>query len=293
MVGQEALVDRRRGVRRPADVVRLCAALATTAVALGACAGPTLVSKEQVRAIETHERALVPHAEAIQRSIRESSELGGLAFLDADRRLVVLPGKSASDAWRRYATSPEASAPARRALPPMMTFVYRADIPKAPETVGVASLEEQQALVTSQAAVDAELRTELARVGERLDAVRRETAESVRAAEQKSEASVAEARAELQAELQRAVTSLGALADELAAARKFMLQTAQLGWLNHELTVENSSGIRRAAATSQELSSNAAKLADSIRQLSESLASELKELGTRLESIETGVNRIK
>ena len=68
MVGQEALVDRRRGVRRAAGVLRLCAALAVTAAALGACAGPTLVSKEQARAIETHERALVPHADAIQRS---------------------------------------------------------------------------------------------------------------------------------------------------------------------------------------------------------------------------------
>jgi hypothetical protein len=292
MVGQEALVDRRPGVRRAVGVLRLWMALAVTASALGACAGPTLVSKEQARAIETHQRALAPHAEAIQRSIRESGELGGLAFLDGDR-LVVLPGKSASDAWRRYATSPEASAPARRALPPMMTFVYRADIPKAPETVGVAWLEEQQALVVTQAAVDAELRTEVARIGERLDAVRRESAESVRAAEQKSETSIAETRAELQAELQRAVTSLGALADELAAARRFMLQTAQLGWLNHELQAENASGIRRAAATSQELSSNAAKLADSIRHLSDNLANELKELGTRLESIETGVNKIK
>jgi hypothetical protein len=72
-----------------------------------------------------------------------------------------------------------------------------------------------------------------------------------------------------------------------------MLQTAQLGWLNHELTVENASGIRRATATSQELSSNASKLADSIRQLSDNLANELKELGTRLESIETGVSKIK
>ena len=166
---------------------------------------------------------------------------------------MVLPGKSASDAWRRYATSPEASAPARRALPPMMTFVYRADIPKAPETVGVASLEEQQALMATQAAADAELRTELARIGERIDAVRRESAESVRAVEQKSEASIAEARAELQAELQRAVTSLGALADELAAARRFMLQTAQLGWLNHELhrrRTRAASGARRPPARS-------------------------------------------
>jgi hypothetical protein len=273
-------------------MLRLCAALAVASSALGACAGPTLVSKEQARAIETHERALAPHAEAIQQSIRQSGELGGLAYLDADRRLVVLPGKTASDAWRRYAVSSDADKPARGAMPPMTTFVYRADVPKAPETVSVASLEEQQALVTTQAAVDAELRAELTRIGERLDAVRREAAESVRAAEQKSQTSLTETRAELQAELQRAVTSLGALADELAAARRFMLQTAQLGWLNHELTVENASGIRRAAATSQELSANAAKLADSIRQLSDSLANELKELGTRLESIEAGVNRI-
>ena len=60
--------------------------------------GPTLVSKEQARAIETHERALAPHGDAIQRAIA-NRELGGLAFLGADRRPVVLPGKSASDAW--------------------------------------------------------------------------------------------------------------------------------------------------------------------------------------------------
>src|SRR5262245_49663339 len=132
MVGQGALVDRRREARGPAGVLRLCAALAATAAALGACAGPTLVSKEQARAIETHERALAPHADAIQQSIRQSSELGGLVYLDADRRLVVLPGKSATDAWRRYVAAPDADRPARAAMPPMMTFVYRADVPKAP-----------------------------------------------------------------------------------------------------------------------------------------------------------------
>src|SRR5262245_1782884 len=82
MVGQEALVGRRQGVQRAPGVLWPCVALAVTAAALGACAGPTLVSKEQARVIETHERALAPHAEAIQQSIRQSGDPGGLVFLD-------------------------------------------------------------------------------------------------------------------------------------------------------------------------------------------------------------------
>ena len=66
--------------------------------------------------------------------------------------------------------------------------------------------------------------------------------------------------------------ALSSLAEELDSARKFMLQTAQLGWLNHELNVENASGIRKVATASQELTANSARLADTMRQLSESLA---------------------
>jgi uncharacterized phage infection (PIP) family protein YhgE len=89
------------------------------------------------------------------------------------------------------------------------------------------------------------------------------------------------------------LNAVKSLAEELAAARKFILQTAQLGWLNHELNVENANGIRRVATASQELSSNSARLADAMRQLSDSLAGQLKELTERLDGIQSSLNKIK
>ena len=90
--------------------------------------------------------------------------------------------------------------------------------------------------------------------------MQRELAESVAATKRE-----ADARADLQA-------ALTSLSEELAAVRKFMLQTAQLGWLNHELNVENATGMRKVATASQELSASSARLEETLRQLSESLA---------------------
>src|SRR5207249_8455351 len=101
--------------------------------------------------------------------------------------------------------------------------------------------------------------------------IKKETHESIGAAKQETQQSIAVAREDLQ-------RALNALAEDLAAARKFMLQAAQLGWLNHELNVENASGIRKAAKASAQLTSDTERLADTMRKLSDSLASQLKEL---------------
>ena len=87
--------------------------------------------------------------------------------------------------------------------------------------------------------------------------------------------------------------ALDSLAGDLAAARKFMLQTAQLGSLNHEMNVANANGLRKVAAASQEVSANSAKLADTMRQLSENLASQLKELAARLDAIQERISNVK
>ena len=83
------------------------------------------------------------------------------------------------------------------------------------------------------------------------------------------------------------------LVKDLAAARKFMLQTAQLGWLNHELIVESAGGIRKVATASQELSASSARLEETMRQLSGTLAGQLKELAKRLDTIQGKVNKLK
>jgi uncharacterized phage infection (PIP) family protein YhgE len=254
------------------------------------CASHTLMPKEQAVAIDTRDRALVSHAAAVQAAIRQSENVGALAFLDAtDGRLVVLPGDSPADAWARYATSPE-SGTGRVSAPPVVTFVYRADVPKAPETVTLSVLQQQQAqqqaLRTSLAALETELRNEHRRTEQRLDSVQRELAESIAATKQETDRSLAVARADLE-------KALSSLAEELDSARKFMLQTAQLGWLNHELNVENASGIRKVATASQELTANSARLADTMRQLSESLAGQLKDLASRLDTIQGLVSNIK
>ena len=88
-------------------------------------------------------------------------------------------------------------------------------------------------------------------------------------------------------------TALSSLAEDLGAVRKFMLQTAQLGWLNHELTVENATRIRKVATASQELSASSAKLEETMRQLSETLAGQLKELANRLDTIQGKVSSLK
>ena len=234
------------------------------------CASHSLMPAAQSEAIRGRERALASYADAIQAAVRQSGKVGALAFLDAkDGHLVVLPGDSPADAWARYATSPE-SGTSPVSVPAVVTFVYRTDVPKAPETVTQSALQQQQALRTSVAA----LPTELRRIEGRFGLVQRELAATKQ-------------------DTDKALADMRTLAEDLAAVRKFMLQTAQLGWLNHELNVENTSGMRRMAAASQELTASSARLEDTLRQLSESLGSQLKELAARLDAIQGKIQNIK
>ena len=73
--------------------------LATLALLVTGCASQSLIPKDQADAIKRRERALAPHAEAIQAAIRQSGDTGVPAFLDSnDGRLVVLPGETPADA---------------------------------------------------------------------------------------------------------------------------------------------------------------------------------------------------
>jgi DNA repair exonuclease SbcCD ATPase subunit len=234
------------------------------------CASPSLMPETQAVAIKDRARALASHADAIHASIRQSGNVGALAFLDAkDGRLVVLPGDSPADAWSRHIASPEGET-GRVSVPPVLTFVHRADVPKAPETVTRGALQQQ-----------AQLRDAYRRFEEQLGTVQRELAESIAATKRE-----ADARANMQA-------ALTSLSEELATVRKFMLQTAQLGWLNHELVVENATGIRKLGTASQELSASSVRLEETLRQLSESLAGQLKELANRLDTIRGKVSSRK
>jgi hypothetical protein len=242
------------------------------AVAVVGCAGHPLVPREQAEAIENRERALAPHSAAIQDAIRQSGNGGALAFLDAgDGHLVVLPGDSPADAWARYIASPSGGPTGRVSVPPVVSFVHRTDVPKAPESVTYRSLEQQETLRTTLAALDAEFR----KLSDSVVATRRET-----------QTSIVTAREDMQ-------KALDSLAGDLAAARKFMLQTAQLGSLNHEMNFANANGLRKVAAASQEVSANSAKLADTMRQLSDNLASQLKELTARLDAIQERISNVK
>jgi hypothetical protein len=283
---QPLLVLLGRTRRRVLHVLGSCLLLVGLPLLVVGCAGHSLVPAAQSAAIRDRERALAPHADAIQVAIRQSGNIGGLAFLDAsDGRLVVLPGDSPADAWGRYASSSE-SGTGRVSVPVVVTFVHRADVPKAPEPVTRSVLQEQQALRASVAVLATELGDANQRLEEQLGIVRRELAESIITTTQKTDESLAAARAAMQNELK-------ALAEELAAQRKFMLQTAQLGWLNHELNIENASGIRKVATASQELTESTARLEDALRRLSESLASQLLELAKRLDTIQSKVENIK
>lgn len=250
------------------------------------CASPSLMPQAQRAAIKDRDRALAPHADAIHASITQSGTLGALAFLDArDGRLVVLPGDSPADSWARHASSSQAGTGSVSA-PPVLTFVHRADVPKGPEAVTLSDLQQQQAQRGSVAALETELRDTHRRIEERLGTVQRELAESIATTKGDTDASLAAARGDLQ----RALTSLS---EDLAAVRKFMLQTAQLGWLTHELSVENASGMRKVTTVSQELSASSAKLEETMRQLSATLARQLKELATRLDNIQGKVSSLK
>ena len=264
----------RRGAPRVLGSASLLMSLSWVVVG---CASTSLIPETQAGAIKDRDRALASHAAAIHAAIGQSGNAGALAFLDAkDGRLVILPGDSSADAWSRYTASPESEA-GRAAVPPVLTFVHRADIPKAPETVTRSALQQQQAL----AALGTELRDAHRRLEEQVAIVQRELGASMTAAKQE-----AAARADMQ-------TALTSLSEELATVRKFMLQTAQLGWLNHELNVENASGIGKVAAASQELSASSERLEETLRQLSKSLAGQLKELANRLDTIQGKVSSLK
>lgn len=244
-------------------------ALASLAVVVAGCASHSLVPREQAEAIKIRERALASHSAAIQDAIRQSGQLGALAFLDAgDGHLVVLPGETPTDAWLRAAAARPGAPPS---VPTALDFVYRADVPKAPETVTHRFLQQQQEFRTTVAALDTELR----RLSDSIAETKKET-----------QASIATTREEMQ-------KALDALTEDLAAARKFMLQTAQLGWLDHELTVENANGVRKIAATSQELAATSAKLTDTIHHLSDTLTRQLKDLAARLDAIQNRVSNVK
>lgn len=258
---------RRRGAPHALGSALLLMSLSWVVVG---CASTSLMPETQAGAVKDRDRALAPHAAAIHAAIGQSGNAGALAFLDAkDGRLVVLPGDSPADAWARYTTSPEGET-GRVSVPPVLAFVHRADVPKAPETVTRSVLLQQ-----------AQLRDAYRRLEEQLGSVQRELAESIAATKRE-----AGARADVQ-------TALTSLSEELAAVRKFMLQTAQLGWLNHELNVENATGMRKMATASQELSASAARLEETMRQLSESLAGQLKELANRLDTIQGKVSSLK
>jgi hypothetical protein len=239
------------------------------ALLLVGCAGHSLVPEEQAAAIKTHDRALVPHASTIHEAIRRSGHLGAIAFVDGgDGRLIVLPGDTPTDAWARYrASAPESSPASRVSVPPVVTFVYRADVPKAPEAVTQVFLQDRQALFEERQALATSLMA--------LEARHRELAELVAATHEDTQ------------------KALKLLAEDLAAARTFMLQTAQLAWLNQEQSAENANSLRKTAKAGEQLVSTSARLADSMRQLSESLATQLKELASRLDTIQSKVSDIK
>src|SRR5712691_97372 len=175
--------------------------LVSLALVVVGCASPSLMPETQAVAIKDRDRALASHAGAIQAAISQSGNGGALAFLDAkDGRLVVLPGDSSADAWSRYATSPESGA-GRVSVPPVLTFVHRADVPKAPETVTQSVLQRQQAL----AALETELSDAHRRLEEQLGIVQRELAESIAATKRE--------RADMQA-------ALSSLSEDLATVRK-------------------------------------------------------------------------
>lgn len=288
---------RRRAAPTLRPAILLTAMVAMLAVG---CARHSLVPKEQAAAIQSRDRALAAHSAVIHEAIRQSGEPGALVFLDAADSLVIVPGTGPADAWARHTASTAGDPGGRAAVPAVVSFVSRADVPKGPETLAVAVLEQQladrhaaesraQALGT---AFETALRDEQQRTEERLAAamaqvasIQRELSEAIAATRQETQTAVA-ARADLD-------KAVNALAQELAADRRFTLQTAQLGWLNHELNVENAGLIRKVAATSQELTSTSARLADTMRQLSESLGRQLTELGERLETIQKNVGAIK
>ena len=262
-----------------------CACLSALSLAVG-CASPSLMPPAQAAAVRQRDRALASHAAAIQDAIRQSGKAGALAFLDAaDGHLVILPGDSPADAWAHQQRELE-SPGARVAAPAVLTFVHRADVPRAPDTVSRSALDRELATRASAAAFEAELRETHRRIDERLAALQGELSESVAATKKETDASVAAARADMQKALRSA-------SEDIESVRKFMLQTAQLGWLNNDLNMENAAGIKKLATASQELSATAARLQSSMTQVSEHLGAQLKELANRLDALQGKVTSLK
>jgi hypothetical protein len=241
------------------------------ALTVGACASASLVSDEQAEAIKRREQALALHTPAIQQTIKRSGRAGGLAFFDLrDGRLVVLPGDTPGDAWARAAAAPGGT-PDQAAMPTIMTFVHRTDLPKGPEGISTAALQEQEGLRTRLASLDAELRS----LSDAVAAARRDAQTSIDASRQETR------------------KALDGLAEDVSTTRKFMLQIAQLSYLNQEMNAENASVLKKAAAASQESAASSAKIAESMRQLSDHLAAQLKELASRLDGIQNRITNIK
>src|SRR5207244_4975786 len=89
-MGHLLLASTRRGAPH---TLRSGLRLLSIALLVVGCASHTLMPKEQAVAIADRDRALVSHADAIQAAIRQSGNVGAVAFLDAkDGSLVVLPG---------------------------------------------------------------------------------------------------------------------------------------------------------------------------------------------------------
>ena len=241
------------------------------ALTVGACASASLVSDEQAEAIKRREQALALHTPAIQQTIKQSGRAGGLAFFDLrDGRLVVLPGDTPGDAWARAAAAPGGT-PDQAAMPTIMTFVHRTDLPKGPEGISTAALQEQEGLRTRLASLDEELRS----LSDAVAAARRDAQTSIDASRQETR------------------KALDGLAEDVSTTRKFMLQIAQLSYLNQEMNAENASVLKKAAAASQESAASSAKIAESMRQLSDHLAAQLKELASRLDGIQNRITNIK
>ena len=247
---------------------------------------PSLMPPSQAAAVRHRDRALAVRADAIHATINDSGRTGALAYLDGGGgQLVVLPGDSPIDAWTRFTASPD-SAKSRGTMPPVLTYVHRADIPAPPEAISLSALEQQQALRVSVASLQTELAGTHRNIEDRLGAVERELRETIETSRREADAAQAAARADVQ-------RALSAFADDLSSVRRLLLQTAQLGWLNHELAVENASGVRKVASASQELAASSARLEDTMRQLSDTLAGQLKELAARLDNIQGKVTSLK
>jgi len=102
-----------------------------------------------------------------------------------------------------------------------------------------------------------------------------------------------DAQTSIDASRQETRKALDGLAEDVSTTRKFMLQIAQLSYLNQEMNAENASVLKKAAAASQESAASSAKIAESMRQLSDHLAAQLKELASRLDGIQNRITNIK